>query len=132
MKGNEDRLLAYHRELQVAQAELQDQGDNTKLWPLQQMAPDGSNTVDLSKADPDCKRCNGKGISDHRFVPGKGEVHAIPVVCRCVYARGGVALHLLLDRLKPPVKKRRRKPKRRIRRGKIRAIRPKEKKHEDS
>lgn len=121
-KSSENQLLACHRELQMAQAELEDQGDKTRLWPLQKRAPDGTDTVDFSKADPDCERCDGKGATGHRLVPVDGRVLEIPVICRCIYARGGVALHLLRDKLKPPAKKFKRKRRRRFKRNRISSV----------
>ena len=53
--------------------------------------------VDLSKADPDCKRCDGSGITgaiqpDESMRKG-GVTDPVPIICKCVTARGGVLVH---------------------------------------
>jgi len=46
--------------------------------------------VDLSKAKPGHKRCNGTGIVGYKTINTvEGEVK-IPIICRCVTRRGGV------------------------------------------
>ena len=48
--------------------------------------------VDLTKAKPGCKRCNGRGVTGHRLADlgdGKGE-QKIPIICRCVSRNDGV------------------------------------------
>lgn len=52
--------------------------------------------VDVSKADPSCELCDGKGVRGHEIV-GQDQ---IPIICRCVSRGGGVApdqLDRLLD-----------------------------------
>lgn len=49
--------------------------------------------VDLSKAKPSCKRCNGTGRRGLRTIEdpeNKGKEVKIPVICRCVTRRGGI------------------------------------------
>jgi hypothetical protein len=48
--------------------------------------------VDLSKADPSCKRCLGTGSLGTKVIPGNRgcEPTRIPLVCRCVARGGGV------------------------------------------
>jgi hypothetical protein len=55
--------------------------------------------VDLSKASPDCKRCDGSGITgainpDKSMQKG-GVTDPVPIVCRCVTENGGVLVHPL-------------------------------------
>lgn len=48
--------------------------------------------IDLSKAKPGCKRCNGRGIVAYRTADlddGEGP-RKIPVICRCVSRNDGV------------------------------------------
>lgn len=42
--------------------------------------------VDVTKADPACELCEGKGVKGHEVVGDD----RIPIVCRCVARRGGV------------------------------------------
>lgn len=49
--------------------------------------------IDLTKAKPGCKRCNGRGITGYKTADlgdGEGE-QKIPVICRCVTRNEGVA-----------------------------------------
>jgi len=47
--------------------------------------------VDLSKADPKCKRCHGTGKLGNRVVPTEeSEPLRVPIICRCVAENGGV------------------------------------------
>lgn len=52
-----------------------------------------ADAVDLTKADPSCKRCHGTGLLGTRVIPGNRgcEPTKIPLVCRCVGRGGGVA-----------------------------------------
>ena len=56
--------------------------------------------VDLSKADKDCKRCDGSGIVDaiqpDATMRKGGVTGPVPIVCRCVTVNGGVAVHPLM------------------------------------
>lgn len=48
--------------------------------------------IDLTKAKPGCKRCNGRGIRGYKTADlgdGEGE-QQIPIICRCVSRAGGV------------------------------------------
>ncbi len=48
--------------------------------------------IDLTKAKPGCKRCNGDGIRGYKTADlgdGKGDTR-IPIICRCVSRNGGV------------------------------------------
>lgn len=76
--------------------------EEAKLVPRFRLA----STVDLSKADPRCDRCGGRGILDLRRldVPGDGPTD-VPVICRCVTRRGGL-LPDLLDRALAETQKR--------------------------
>lgn len=47
-----------------------------------------TSTIDLSKAKPGCKRCNGNGVVGYKTIPEQEE--KVPVICRCVTRRGGV------------------------------------------
>lgn len=64
----------------------------------------GRATIDLSKADPDCERCNGTGRLDDKLLDdpeSDGGIMRVPVVCVCVHRGGGVkrdALDKLLDK----------------------------------
>ena len=55
--------------------------------------------IDFSKADPDCKRCDGSGITgaiNPNEAMQKGGVNEpVPIVCKCVTERGGVLAHPL-------------------------------------
>jgi len=49
--------------------------------------------IDLTKAKPGCRKCNGRGITGYRRADlgdGEGE-RQIPIICRCVTRGGGVA-----------------------------------------
>ena len=46
--------------------------------------------VDLSVAEPDCSRCDGRGIAGHRVLGDASDEVRVPVVCGCVVRRGGV------------------------------------------
>lgn len=50
--------------------------------------------VDLSRAKPGCKRCNGRGITGYKHATPEelkaGAPERMPIVCRCVVKRGGV------------------------------------------
>lgn len=56
--------------------------------------------VDLSKADPDCKACNGSGIKDaiqpDATMRKGGVTEPVPIVCKCVTLNGGVLVHPLM------------------------------------
>jgi len=50
--------------------------------------------IDLAKAKPGCGRCNGTGKNGYRSIPNpenESETIRVPVICRCVTRRGGVA-----------------------------------------
>lgn len=51
-----------------------------------------ASSVDLTKADPACLRCGGRGVAEVRRVdvPGHGPAD-VPVICRCVSRARGVA-----------------------------------------
>ena len=50
--------------------------------------------VDLTKADPGCKRCHGTGKTGEKLVPGNraGDQMKVPLICRCVVKGGGVRM----------------------------------------
>ncbi len=60
----------------------------------------GELTYDLSKAESDCTRCEGTGISGQKIVDIGNGRQAAPVICRCVSRNGGVADDLLARSLK--------------------------------
>lgn len=65
-----------------------------------------SSTIDISKADPECPRCRGRGVLEMRDVSiGAEGVRRVPVICRCVSERGGVAQDTF-DRILALVEKR--------------------------
>ncbi len=47
-----------------------------------------SEDIDLSKADPNCKNCNGNGVKHWQII--EGDADNIPVICKCVARNGGV------------------------------------------
>lgn len=51
-----------------------------------------ASSVDISKADPGCANCGGRGVVEVRRVdvPGHGPAD-VPVICRCVSRARGVA-----------------------------------------
>lgn len=55
-----------------------------------------SKHIDLTKANPDCKRCHGKGVIGHKRLRldeidgGDGSEERVPIICRCITRRGGV------------------------------------------
>lgn len=57
--------------------------------------------VDLSKANPECERCDGTGVKEHRKLEdpeNQGQEIDVPVICLCVRRNGGVCEDQL-DRL---------------------------------
>lgn len=51
-----------------------------------------SRDVDVTKANPNCKRCYGTGSSGTKMIPGNRgcEPVRVPIICRCVVAGGGI------------------------------------------
>jgi hypothetical protein len=44
--------------------------------------------VDLGRAKPGCRRCNGRGV--HGYVTDKQTQARVPIICLCVTRNGGV------------------------------------------
>lgn len=49
----------------------------------------GEANYDLSKADPTCELCHGKGYRAQLYA-ANGQVEQLTIICRCVAKRGGV------------------------------------------
>lgn len=62
--------------------------------------------VDLTKANPSCKRCHGTGKVGDKLVPGTraGDQMRVPLICRCVVKGGGVRMDKI-DEMMGAVKK---------------------------
>lgn len=74
----------------------------------------GKPTVDLSKADADCKRCEGTGLRGTHKVVLEGVEYQAPVICVCVSENGGVrrdALDRMVDRVRKHVERQAKKKK---------------------
>lgn len=53
-----------------------------------------TSTIDLDKAKPGCKHCHGTGVRGHKTIDNPedpGNDMRVPLICRCVTRRGGVA-----------------------------------------
>ena len=59
-------------------------------------------SIDLTKAKPGCKRCNGTGKVGYKTIDNpedpKGDQLRVPIICRCVTRRGGVKKDMM-DRM---------------------------------
>lgn len=103
--SNAARTLAiFHelkREREIAQAKAQAEGDSAPPVFSRVRLASG---IDLSKADPECSYCGGLGRRDDKIIKDRetGETVAIPVICRCVKRRGGIAKDQL-DRMREQV-----------------------------
>ena len=93
---------AMHREVLRMKEEYHERGDRRALFtiPAEQ---DGQDTVDFTKADPDCDRCNGTGIVDKRPVHSADGPVFVEVICSCVYANGGVDASAIENQFRVPV-----------------------------
>jgi hypothetical protein len=79
----------------------------------------GKPTVDLSKADADCERCDGTGLRGTHKVVLDGVTEMAPVICVCVSENGGVrrdALDRMVDRVAKHIKRQAKKTKKKRRR----------------
>lgn len=72
----------------------------------------GKNIVDLSKADPECDRCKGIGVTSYRWLEFSGVREHVPTICLCVSERGGVTPDALVKVKKSTARNRRKRKQR--------------------
>ena len=114
----EREVLKLYDDLAAAAA-AQPQDDIVRRPKLSTDPRTGKPTVDLSKADADCERCEGTGLRGTYKVVMDGVEEMAPVICVCVSENGGVrrdALDRMVDRVKKHVERQAKKTRKKRRR----------------